>query len=266
MGQWIYATQIGQSVLPMPYVDQGANINLSAPICDVGGQTLRANWNGYVINGLMGNNSAIDWVTTRAVYEQNQSPAFGTRMTVGTPMLRAGISYMNGNFLQSGNAQLGSTGSVVTMTPQTTTGNYAGNLNYAIWGADLVFKYENLIRFQIEYAHRSNDRFDAPPGKTARTVFEENTAGYYAELEARPTREFPVSALARYDYFTHDSPLAPPGSTLPGNFYIQRFTYGFNINLWRDSVLMLNHEHWFFPQSTGLSNKDVFGIRYQVTF
>ena len=74
-----------------------------------------------------------------------------------------------------------------------------------------------------------------------------------------------MSLLLRYDFLSRHSPLPPADSTLPtGSFGVQRFTWGVNIDLWRQSLLMVNHEHWFLPEPRHAAN--VFGVRYAITF
>jgi hypothetical protein len=86
------------------------------------------------------------------------------------------------------------------------------------------------------------------------------------EVEGRPGEKCPVSLLARYDFQKHSSQLPPPGSTLPtGNFDVERVTLGVNIELWHQSLLMINFERWFVPEPAH-RRADVFGLRYTVTF
>jgi hypothetical protein len=59
--------------------------------------------------------------------------------------------------------------------------------------------------------------------------------------------------------------LAPPGSTLPaGTFNVERLTVGINIELWHQSLLMINYERWLLPELDRTAN--VFGVRYAITF
>src|SRR5207253_5367011 len=114
-----------------------------------------------------------------------------------------------------------------------------------------------------EYAQRTSDRVDFL--STGLTVFSERVGGCYIEAEARPWEKCPVSLLVHYDFMNRHSPLPLFTSTMPtGTFDVQRLTWGINIELWRQSVLMLNHEHWFLPEPLG--SAEVFGVRYAITF
>ena len=97
-------------------------------------------------------------------------------------------------------------------------------------------------------------------------LFDEATQGYYIEAEARPYNECHVSFLVRYDSQSIHSPLPPPTSTLPtGTFDVERLTLGINFELWRQSLLMLDYEHWLLPEANQ-HVADVAGVHYTITF
>ena len=100
---------------------------------------------------------------------------------------------------------------------------------------------------------------------TTTAVFSEAVGGYYIEAEARPYEKCRVSLLTRYDYMRRSSPLPFPGSSLPGAFDVERFTVGINIELWQQSLLMVDFERWILPELAH-PTADVFGIRYTITF
>ena len=100
---------------------------------------------------------------------------------------------------------------------------------------------------------------------TNRPEFLEKVDGYYLEAEVRPWEECKVSFLARHDVFNRSSPLPPPTSALPsGSFHVERPTLGINIELWNQSLLMLDVERWFLPEPERAVT--VFGVRYSITF
>jgi hypothetical protein len=49
-----------------------------------------------------------------------------------------------------------------------------------------------------------------------------------------------------------------------GTFNVERVTVGINIELWQQSLLMFNFEHWLIPEKEHTTN--VYGVRYTVTF
>ena len=50
-----------------------------------------------------------------------------------------------------------------------------------------------------------------------------------------------------------------------GAFDVQRVTLGANIDLWHQSLLMVNYERWILPVPNHRT-ADVFGVRYTITF
>jgi hypothetical protein len=139
----------------------------------------------------------------------------------------------------------------------------SGPLNYLIYGFDLQARYKRLFRCQVEYARRDTDRVGVLAGGT--TDFTEKVDGYYLEMEVRPWDDCRVSFLARHDLFNRSSQLPPPSSTLTsGSFHVERLTLGINIELWHQSLLMIDFERWFLPEPERAVN--VFGVRYTITF
>ena len=247
MGQRVSAADLGDPVLPMPYADEGVNLNLDVPLADVCTGPITATVDAYLVNGLAGKASGIDFLESRDLVDNNNKVAGGGRLTLGGPYVRAGASITSGRFSDSGGPP----------------GSPAGRLDYLIYGFDVQAHYKNLFRFQFEYARRDSDRFDVV--RNGAEMFSEKVDGYYLEAEGRPWEKSPVSLLVRYDFLGRRSPLPPGRSTLlAGDFNVQRFTWGINVELWRQSLLMFNHEHWFLPDP--LHSSDVFGVRYVITF
>jgi hypothetical protein len=247
MGERIYNLDLGFPVLPMPYADEGVDLNLSVPIgCGRGGP-ITATMDAYIVNGLEGNTTGIDFIQSRDLVDNNNRLSAGGRWTIGDPNIRAGASLTGGRF-----------------DDPTTSGVPDGGLDYTIYGFDVQAHYQRLLRFQFEWARRDSERvgfFGTGPA-----VFGEVVEGYYAELEARHCNDSRLSFLVRYDSQTHDSLLPPPTSTLPsGRFDVERLTLGINLEMWRQSLLMIDLEHWLLPEpNKRIAN--IGGVRYTITF
>lgn len=240
MGQRIYDPDIGDPVLPMPYADEGGALNLALPVFDNEATLI---FDGYLVNGLQGGDDGVDFDLSRDYVDNNSSPTVGGRVTLGNQYVRVGSSIMNGRFNPNGGSPL-----------------YGGALNYTIFGADVSFHYQDIVRIQAEYVRRGSDR--ALPGPF---VVREYVEGLYVEGELRIYEKPRISVLVRYDVQDRDSPAPVPESILPsGTFRVSRFTWGVNSALPGGSVLMLNHEHWFAP--TGLADVDVLGVRWVAMF
>ncbi|HEV3343236.1 MAG TPA: hypothetical protein VG125_22885 [Pirellulales bacterium] len=241
MGQRVFPGDIGDPVLPMPYADQGANFNMSVPVIGKTTATLDA----YVVNGLRGTSTGIDFYDSRNYVSGNKEPALGTRATLGNQFVRLGGSLTSGRF-----------------NDDTGSGPRSQGLYYRIYGVDLTARYENLLRFQIEYANRDTDRVVSLPGQL---LAREHVGGMYMEGEVRFHRKSKWSYLVRYDLLDHRSVVPPPGSTLPtGNFDVKRTTAGVNYQLTGNSLLMLNYERWILPGP--LPDLNVYGVRWAATF
>ena len=241
MGQRVFPGDIGDPVLPMPYSDQGADINVALPL----GERLNTTLDAYVVNGLRGTSTGIDFYDSRNYVSGNKEPAIGTRATIGGQFVRLGGSLTAGRF-----------------NPDSGSGPNNQGLYYRIYGFDLQARYENLLRFQIEYANRDTDRVVSLPGQL---ISREHVGGMYLEGEVRLRRESKLSFLVRYDLLDHRSVLPPPGSTIPtGRFDVKRTTAGINYQLTGNSLLMVNYERWILPAP--LPDLNVYGVRWAATF
>lgn len=246
MGQRIFNSDIGYPVLPMPFANQGVDLNLVLPLGDCGTGPITATTDGYIINGLVGGSSGVDFLRSRDMLDNNSRVAGGGRITLGDPNIRAGASVTGGRL------------------DDPNIGGLPGGLYYRIYGVDLQARYKRLFRAQFEYARRESDRFGTLAAGPE--IFSESVSGCYAEAEVRPWEKCHVSGVARYDFQRTNSPLPPPGSMLPaGTFDVQRVTLGVNIDLWHQSLLMVNYERWILPV-LGHHTADVFGVRYTITF
>lgn len=241
MGQRVFPTDIGDPVLPMPYADQGADFSLSLPVREKGSATFDA----YVVNGLRGNASGVNFYDTRNYVAGNKEPGVGTRLTLGNQFIRLGSSLTAGRFNDD---------------PGSGPRNQA--LYYRMYGFDLVARYENLLRFQVEYADRDSDRIASSVAGQPR--MREHVNGMYLEGEVRLRKESKFSFLMRYDLLDHRALLPPPGSVLTGRFDVKRTTWGINYQLAGNSLLMINYERWVLPGP--LPDVNVYGVRWAATF
>jgi len=245
MGMRVHEGDLGDPVLPMPYSDEGAVVNFTIPF---GESNLNATVDAYVVNGLIGNESGVDFDASRAMIDNNNSPATGGRLTFGNQWVRAGGSVMGGRFNDRPIAD----------------GSYGRGMQYFLWGVDISAHYSDIIRVQAEYAHRGNDHVLVDDTGAFLKSWD-RVGGAYIEAEGRVSEGSPVSVLVRYDRQSRRDAAAPDESVLPeGHFAVSRVTCGLNFQLFHRSLLMLNEEHWLMP--TGLHNADVLGVRYVVTF
>ena len=241
MGMRVRDGDLGDPVLPMPYSDEGANLSLGALVAG----DVNLNWNTYVVNGLWAGTDGIDFDLSRDYVDNNNQPAVGTRLTLGNQMLTAGGSIMSGQ-----------------SSPIGGLGNVPREFNYLIYGYDAVFRYEDILRVQFEYARRDSDRIVGDP---VQIFTRDRVLGYYLESELLLSRDQGISFVARYDRQNRHSIAPPPESVLPvGNFDVSRFTYGLNFTVGANSTLMINHERWFLP--AGQNRIDVIGVRWVCSF
>jgi hypothetical protein len=244
MGQRLFNQDIGFPVLPMPYADEGINLNLAVPLGNCGTGPITVTTDTYLVNGLIGTSNGVDYLQSRDLLDNNNRVAGGARVTLGDPNIRAGASWVTGRYNLPGDPQ---------------------GLYYTIFGFDVQAHYKRLLRCQVEYARRDNDRIGILP-VVGTQQFSEGVYGYYVEAEARPWEKCHVSFLARYDQQTVNSPLPPPTSTLTtGHFNVERLTLGINVELWHNSLIMFDYERWLVPEPDHRT-ADVFGVRYTVTF
>lgn len=247
MGLRARGDDFGDPILPLPYVDEGVKVNLAMPLADFGNGPVTATADGYLVNGLIGNDGGIDFDMSRDLVDNNKKVAGGGRFTLGGPNIHAGASITGGQF----------------NNPGADPAAFGGAMRYLIYGFDIQAHYKDLVRVQCEYAMRRSDRvsdFGSGP-----QLFNEKLDGVYVEGEVRPREQSRVSLLVRYDWTRRNSLLPPDGSSMTtGQFNVQRLTWGINLALFRQSLLMFNHEIWFPPEPIGTFN--IFGIRYAITF
>jgi hypothetical protein len=238
MGQRL--TTVGFPVLPMPYADEGANVNTKLKLSEHWNATLDA----YVVNGLAGNNG-IDFVfLSRDYTDNNRTPSTGGRVTIGNENFRIGGSVTGGQY----NSDFG-------------IGPNNLPLRYSIYGADVSYRYEDIFRFQAEYARRDTNMFFDFPDFVRLT---DNVSGCYVEGEVLLRRDWKVSFIARYDMLLSTTPNAPSSGLPPTKQDVRIFTYGLNWTLPGGSLLMIGDDHWF--QQAPNHDVDVVGVRWATTF
>jgi cytochrome c2 len=241
MGLRVYPNDLGDPVLPMPYSDSGASLNVTLPFKDSTNMTM----NGYVVNGLQGGPAGVDFYQSRSYVDNNRWPAGGGRVTIGGANLRLGASATGGRF----NIDAG-------------TGPLNQGMHYFIYGADAVFRWKDVVRLQFEYAERDSDRLQTTP---TTSIFRDRIGGYYLQGEVLVFRDWRISLFSRFDSQLTHSPSPPLGSQLTtGNFSVDRITYGVNWSLPGGSLLMVNLEQWLLP--SGFNNINVLGLRWASTF
>src|SRR5262249_40016330 len=125
MGQRVLKTDLGEPVLPMPYVDEGVNLNFELPVAHLCGNPLTAPLDGYLVNGLEGNTGGLQFYQSRDLVDNNNRVAGGGRFTFGGPYVRAGASLSSGQFND----------------PSAGNGFQRG-LDYTIYGYDVQARYK----------------------------------------------------------------------------------------------------------------------------
>lgn len=229
MGRLVNTGLIGPVVLPMPYADEGAVLDLRVPLaCD-----WSATLDVYAINGLQGFTRISNFLFSRDWVDNNSDPAVGGRATIGNRTVRLGGSLMAGRF------------DADSATDPV--------LNYQLAGADATIRFGRW-RGYVEYAMRRSDfRQGASRG-------DEEVYGTVAEIEYQVLDCPQVSLLARYDNLVRDSIFQAPVG-----FRVERLTLGVNVAMPGGSLLMFNYERWQFPDPTKDVN-DLIGVRWVATF
>ncbi|MEI7462688.1 MAG: hypothetical protein WCK15_25075, partial [Pirellula sp.] len=241
MGQRVRPNDLGEPVLPMPYSDEGALMNLRVPF----GEGTNISFDAYAVNGLAGTSNGINYYKSRDYTDNNRNPAIGGRIAIGSKNLQLGASLMGGRF----NSDAG-------------TGPLNQGLNYAIFGTDMLFQWKDRLRFQAEFAQRDSDRYGIVQNAA---IFQERIGGSYIQSEYLLSTSKRLSFFFRYDNQLSHSQLPPIGSILTsGDFRVQRLTYGLNKTLRGGSLLMVDFERWYLPES--LQNVNLFGMRWAMSF
>ncbi|RIK82495.1 MAG: hypothetical protein DCC68_06280 [Planctomycetota bacterium] len=241
MGQNVYRDELPPPLLPMPYADEGVLASATLPLF----AEVNATFDFYAVNGLQGSTDLElgSWFQSRDYVDNNTEPAVGGRATLGNNYLRAGASLMSGRYNEN---------TLQAAVPEI--------LDYKIYGVDLVARYEDWVRIQVEWARRDNDAFDFLAGDVTREAIKGTVIEGEFKLWSKPK----VSAIVRYDDQRRtDGPPRFGTPILTPETSVQRFTYGLNVAL-GSSTLMVNHEHWKVPDP--LNDLDVLAIRWVAAF
>lgn len=151
-------------VLPMPFSDEGVDLNGKIPIYDEIYSTIDV----YAVNGLQGFGNGVQFSPSRSYTDNNRLPSVGGRATIGNSDLRFGSSWMTGRMEPDGADPLGS----------------------KLRGVDFTWRYEQFFRAYAEYAIRKND---------TDVNVEQSAWGYVAETELLVWEDPNINFLLRYD-------------------------------------------------------------------
>ena len=179
----------------------------------------------YAVNGLQAAGPGANFDLSRSYVDNNREPAVGGRAKFGGAHWQIGASVMSGQMHDEG------------ATPR----------GYHIMGADAILRGD-LGRAYFEYALRRDDPQGTP-------VDQNDTYGIVIETELNVTQK--ISLLTRYDTLEHRHVQA-------GEMTTERMTWGFNFLLPNGSLLLVNHEHWMFPDAA--LDIDIIGMRWTSTF
>lgn len=241
MGMRVRDADLGDPVLPMPFSDEGASMNVGLPVTS----WAHLNFDGYVVNGLQGTADGVDFDMSRAYSANNRAPSVGGRATIGNDFFKIGTSALGGTFSPTGGS-----------------GPAGARMEYHLFGADASFRYGDRFRFQFEYARRSSDHLRGNPAAPVNAP--DVVEGYYAESELRLIDFLNTSLLFRYDWQRHAAKLPGIAGITFDPFAVQRLTSGLNFTLRGGSLLMLNYEYWLLPAP--FDNLSVYGVRWAATF
>ena len=170
MGRNVNPNFLRPPVLPMPYSDEGINLDATVRLpCD-----WSATLDVYAVNGLQGFGDGIQFTPSRSYTDNNHEPATGGRATIGNRSIRIGGSVMTGRMQDEG------------LDP----------LLYRFAGGDATVRIDDWLRFYFEYAIRDTE-----------SEFERGQIAYGSvyECELLLLSDPNISILGRYDTETfHD--------------------------------------------------------------
>lgn len=232
MGRMLRLREWNLSILPAPYVDNGAQVSGTHWF----GSDTQLDYAVWVVSGLKGNDNAfdIDFVQSRSgslyYVDNNSEPAYGGRLglTINPTAYSSatlGVSGMYGNYDPS------------------------GNLSYVVVGIDLYVRIDALV-LRGEYLLRRTE-FAVGSDPTSRFRYEFNDLernffikdGFYLETEY-PFTDW-LEAFYRFDGMrrTGNVAQASPLSDVSG---ILRHTLGANFLIYRGVRVKISGEHWDF--------------------
>jgi mono/diheme cytochrome c family protein len=168
MGRRVGDISLLQPVLPMPYSDEGVDVQVRRKI----GRDWNATFDAYGVNGLQSGGPG-EFTASRSYVDNNSNTAVGGRGTLGTQNFRVGGSVASGELQDQGNPLQ----------------------NYNLTGGDVSYRWEEWLRLNYEYAIRVEDSFSGPSRSIA--------YGNYGEAELLLRKDPAISLLFRYDTLDH---------------------------------------------------------------
>ena len=168
MGRQVNPDNGRPPVLPMPYSDEGVDVNTKLQYKDC-----TATLDIYGVNGLQGFGPGIQFTPSRSYTDNNSDVALGSRATVGNKFIRFGGSLMSGRMQDEGSP----------------------NLSYHLSGADATARFfDDQLRLYFEYAIRRND---------SNFGTRQISYGTITELDALLLEHPNLRMLVRYDTLEH---------------------------------------------------------------
>ncbi|UJR83293.1 hypothetical protein [Sandaracinus amylolyticus] len=216
MGRMLRMREWNLGILPIPYVDQGIEVN-GTHWCD---GTAQVDYAVYVVGGLRGTTEPfdIDWIETRSLgryyVDDNASPAGGARV---------GFAF---NLGEEAALSFGASGMYGLYDPDATRSYLiVGADLYARWGP-LTLRAEYLLR-RTEFALGDDpaSRFAYGPGENGQFDDFFLKDGWYADVEIRLHPA--VELIGRFDGLRRIGNVAAT-SPLRSESMILRYTAGFN--------------------------------------
>lgn len=231
MGRMLRRVEWNMSIMPSPYVDNGAEVNGTQWF----GDDVQLDYAGYIVSGFKGNNDALDldYIQSRSgslyYVDNNSEPAVGARLALTI------------NFADTINGTFGASGMY---------GHYDPNaeLEYLIAGLDTYLRFGELS-VRAEYLLRKTEfAVGSMPDQRFRYGFDTQRNffvkdGFYAEAEYPIADWFEV--LARFDGMRRVGNVAQT-SPLRSESAILRTTLGVNFLIERGMRIKLSGEFWDF--------------------
>ena len=231
MGRMLRRVEWNMSIMPSPYVDNGAEVNGTQWF----GDDIQLDYAGYIVSGFKGNNDALDfdYIQSRSgslyYVDNNSEPAVGGRVALTI------------NFADTVNGTFGASGMY---------GHYDPNaeLEYLIAGLDTYLRFGELS-VRAEYLLRKTEfAVGSMPDQRFRYGFDPKRNffvkdGFYAEAEYPVADWFEV--LARFDGMRRVGNVAQT-SPLRSESAILRTTLGVNFIVERGMRIKLSGEFWDF--------------------
>ena len=220
MGHMVRETQFNLSVIPMPYVDNGASFFGDVWIKD----TNQIWYAVYFVNGFRSGSSAPkdfafkEQTSTEGFNDNNNDLATGARMSFARGSFSLGGSYLRGAY------------------------DSASRFDFHAWGVDAAVTVMG-VRLRSEYLQRRTDVAGANGGR-----MDMWKKGFYAQAELPLGARF--MGVARLDGLLREGPAV---GVLDESSGIVRATLGLNIMPTVDVGIRTAVEHWRFTDFTDVN-------------